>query len=29
MEVWTGRHDWNPAAFEIGHVNSWLAEIKL
>ncbi len=28
MKAWIGR-DWDPAAFDIEHVNSWLAEIKL
>jgi hypothetical protein len=28
MRAWIGR-DWDPAAFDIEHVNSWLAEIKL
>jgi len=27
-KAWIGR-DWDPAAFDIEHVNSWLAEIKL
>ena len=28
MKAWIGR-DWDPAAFDIKHVNSWLAESKL
>lgn len=28
MRAWIGR-DWDPGAFDIEHVNSWLAEIKL
>ena len=28
MKAWIGR-EWDPAAFDIEHVNSWLAEIKL
>ena len=28
MKAWIGR-DWDPAAFDIEHVNSWLAEIRL
>jgi len=29
MKRWTGRDTWDPTAFDIDHVNSWLAEIKL
>ena len=28
MKAWIGR-DWDPHAFDIDHINSWLAEIKL
>ena len=28
MKEWLGR-DWDPQAFDIDHINSWLAEIKL
>ena len=28
LRAWIGR-DWDPAAFDIEHVNSWLAEIRL
>lgn len=28
MKAWIGR-DWDPHAFDIDHVNSWLAEIKV
>ena len=29
MTAWIGRDSWDAAAFDIDHVNSWLAEIKL
>lgn len=29
MKDWIGRDSWDPAAFDIDNVNSWLAEIKL
>lgn len=29
MKEWIGREDWDPHAFDIDHVNSWLTEIKL
>lgn len=29
MKSWIGRDSWDPSAFDIDHVNSWLAEIKL
>ncbi len=28
MKEWIGR-DWDPAEFDIEHINSWLAEFKL
>jgi len=28
MKEWIGR-DWDPYAFDIAHINSWLSEIKL
>ena len=29
MKRWIGRDSWDPTAFDIDHVNSWLAEIKI
>ena len=29
MKEWIGRDSWDPAAFDIDNVNTWLAEIKL
>lgn len=28
MKSWIGRDSWDPGAFDIDHINSWLAEIK-
>jgi hypothetical protein len=29
MKSWIGRDSWDPAAFDIDRINSWLAQIKL
>ena len=29
MKAWIGRDTWDPAAFDLHELNTWLAEIKL